>query len=100
MIAERAARRAEQDEEIRILHRQIETLGHEWQGMPSERERIARKQEVIQPRAANERTEPGEAERTLNAWRIEVAILTERATQAEARCAIVRHLQERQGRST
>lgn len=96
VIAERAARSAEQDDEIKNLHRQIETLGSERQSMQSERDQLARDLAATRQRAETDRAACAEAEQALNALRIEAAILTERAAHAEELRAMVRSLQERE----
>jgi chromosome segregation ATPase len=97
LIAERAARGVAQDEEIKALHRQIETLGSQRQGLQSERDQLARELEAIAQHAEADRAARAELEQTLNALRIEAATLTERAAHAEELRTLVRSLQERQG---
>ncbi len=83
MIAERAERSVAQAEEIKALHRQIETLGSARQGVQGERDQLARELEALAQRAEVERAARAEAEQAVNTLRIEVATLTERAAHVE-----------------
>ena len=82
VIAERAERSVAQEEEIKVLHRQIEALGSARQGVQGERDQLARELEALVQRA--------EVDNTVNTLRIEIATLAERAAHVEELRTLIR----------